>query len=109
MARVAVIAVHGVGKHEPGSSAQAMAELLLGLNAYTAPANGSPYTGFDATKIEVPLPGPKVFSAPQAKPDSWFEERRGFFAEKFRLRSWKKGPVPADLNDEFTLSQPWRL
>ncbi|MFL6311904.1 MAG: hypothetical protein ACJ71W_07340 [Terriglobales bacterium] len=105
MARVAVIAVHGVGKHEPGSSAQAMAELLLGLNAYTAPAHGSPYTGFDATKIEVPLPGPKVFSAHQAEPDSWFEERRGFFADKFSLRSWKTGPVPADLNDEFTLSQ----
>ncbi len=105
MARVAVVAVHGVGKHEPGSSAQAMAELLLGLNAYTAPANGSPYTGFDATKIEVPLPGPKVFSAPQAKPDSWFEERRGFFANKFRLPSWNKGPVRADLNDEFALTQ----
>jgi hypothetical protein len=82
-----------------------MAELLLGLNAYTAPANGSLYTGFDATKIEVPLPGPKVFSAPQAKPDSWFEERRGFFANKFRLPSWNKGPVRADLNDEFALTQ----
>jgi hypothetical protein len=105
MARVAVVAVHGVGKHEPGSSAQAMAELLLGLNTYTNPAKGSPYTGFDATKIEVPLPGPEVFSAPQEKPDSWFEERRGFFADKFRLRSWNKGPVPVDLNDEFALTQ----
>jgi hypothetical protein len=103
--RVAVIAVHGVGKHEPGSSAQAMAGLLLGLNAYSDPPTSSPYSGFDATKIEVPLPGPKVFSAPQAPPVSWFEERRGFFADKFRLRSWNKGPVASDLNDEFTLTQ----
>jgi hypothetical protein len=68
--RVAVIAVHGVGKHEPGSSAQAMAGLLLGLNAYRDPPTSSPYSGFDATKIEVPLPGPKVFSAPQEPPVS---------------------------------------
>jgi hypothetical protein len=104
-ARVAVIAVHGVGKHEPGSSAQAMAGLLLGLNAYADPPQSSPYCGFDATKIDVPLPGPKVFFAPQSPPVSWFEERRGFFADKFRLRSWNKGPAPADLNDEFTLTQ----
>lgn len=105
MARVAVVAVHGVGKHEPGSSAQAMAELLLGLNAYANPPKSSPYSGFDATKIEVPLPGPRVFSAPQKKPDSWFEERRGFFADKFRLSGWNKGPAGVDLNDEFTLTQ----
>ncbi|HEY2390923.1 MAG TPA: hypothetical protein VGK22_07090 [Candidatus Angelobacter sp.] len=103
--RCAVIAVHGVGKHEPGSSAQAIAGLLLGLNAYDAPPKSSPYSGFDTTKIDVPLPGPKVFFAPQSPPVSWFEERRGFFADKFRLRSWKKGSAKADLNDEFTLTQ----
>jgi len=113
--RVAVVAVHGVGKHKPGSSAQAMADLLLGLNAYTDAAAGSPYSGFDAAKIEVPLPGPSVFAAPRPPAGSrWdrlrtmFEERRGFFADSFQLKSWfgrRKAVSLPDFNDEFMAIQ----
>lgn len=113
--RVAVVAVHGVGKHKPGASAQAMADLLLGLNAHTGAAAGSPYAGFDTTKIEVPLPEPSVFEVQQPKTGSvWdrlrtmFEERRGFFADRFQLKSWfgrREVLCPLDLNDEFMAIQ----
>ncbi|HEX2331244.1 MAG TPA: hypothetical protein VHN74_21145 [Candidatus Angelobacter sp.] len=113
--RVAVIAVHGVGKHEPGSSAQGMADLLLGINAFTNPLQGSPYQDFNCEKIEVPLPGPSVFEQSLGKPATlWdrartvFEERRGFFADRFRLKNWRGGRAAlggADINDEFTVTQ----
>jgi hypothetical protein len=49
--RVAIIAVHGVAYHEPGASANAMSELLLGL-----PAGGrARYGPFAAETVHVPL------------------------------------------------------
>ncbi len=113
--RVAVIAVHGVGKHEPGSSAQGMADLLLGMNAFTDPQSGSPYQDFNCEKIEVPLPGPAVFKQDLGRPkELWdrmrtvFEERRGFFADRFTIKSWRQGRAAVgqpDINDEFTVTQ----
>jgi hypothetical protein len=56
---VAIIAIHGVGRHEPGASAEAIATLLssLGRKDRAADYAGSqpPYAGFDEHSIEVPL------------------------------------------------------
>jgi hypothetical protein len=98
--RVAVVAVHGVGHHEAGASASAVASLLLGLNAYSTLGGASLYSSFRTHAIDVPLPAPEVFRPPSGQrtqtPRWWsfrglsemFEERRGFFLDKYRLRSW---------------------
>ena len=115
-ARVAVVAVHGVGKHDAGCSARSMADLLLGLNACNDPAECSPYVSFTEEGIEVPLPGPAVFfDCAPSKKDLWttlrttFEERRGFFEDKFRLKNWRpelrEKIVAADISNEFMHSQ----
>lgn len=114
--RVAVVAVHGVGNHEPGASARGMADLLLGLNAYTHPNAGSPYSLFTGEEIDVPLPGPEVFAGPPpVKKSLWtklrttLEERRGFFENKYRWKNWraerKKEIDEADISDEFMVTQ----
>ena len=52
MPKIAVIAVHGVAYHEPGSSADAVSGLLLGLPK----VNGSPdYSPVKAETIHIPL------------------------------------------------------
>jgi hypothetical protein len=91
---VAVIAVHGVGQHSSGESANAMGDLLLGLNGFVEAA-GTPYSGFESEDIDMPLPGPKLFeSSPQEKAPLWtrvrtlMEERIGFFEDKYRFRTW---------------------
>src|SRR5271163_1214328 len=60
---VAVIAIHGVGRHAPGSSAEALATLLASLgredaaqrNPHAPPQNPAPYAGFDIRAIDVPV------------------------------------------------------
>jgi hypothetical protein len=56
---VAVIAIHGVGRHVPGASAEAIATLLSSLGRKDASADQvpaePPYAGFDEYSIEVPL------------------------------------------------------
>jgi hypothetical protein len=49
--KVAVIAVHGVAYHEPGSSANAVSELLLGLPQSV----GANYGPFAAETVHIPL------------------------------------------------------
>ncbi|MGA7791411.1 MAG: hypothetical protein WCA19_00140 [Candidatus Acidiferrales bacterium] len=50
--RIAVVAVHGVAYHEPGSSANAVSELLLGLPK----GGGSPrYAPIQAETLHIPL------------------------------------------------------
>jgi len=116
---VAVVAVHGVGRHETGASADAMANLLSGINGYSHPPGPTPYTNFVTQPIQVPLPGAGFFpslraAAPPARTSFWrrigkpFEERRDFFAEKFTRYNWStlKGVVaPADIADEFMKTQ----
>src|SRR5687768_11914170 len=46
--QIAVIAVHGVGNHERGGPARAIADLLLNTS-------GAPYSGFEAHNVRVPL------------------------------------------------------
>jgi hypothetical protein len=107
---VAVIAIHGVGQHAPGSSAEAMSTLLNSLGREdrrpdTQP-HERPYTGFVINSIDVPVrpvltedikqkeradtgesqPG-KPTAANDRYQNSWwakfwgvFDERRGFLA-----------------------------
>jgi hypothetical protein len=98
--KVAIVAVHGVGQHAAGASAQAVADLLAGLNSYTpAPhADGSSYSAFAVNAVDVPLPDAKLFTPfpPEKKPKEsiWttlsemFEERRGKFAHAYTYDAW---------------------
>jgi hypothetical protein len=116
---VAVVAVHGVGHHATGASADAMANLLSGINGYSHPPGPNLYTNFVTQPFQVPLPGAGFFPslrapAPPARKSFWnrigqpFEERRDFFAEKFKSYTWRTlaGVVaPADIADEFMKTQ----
>ncbi|MGA2420938.1 MAG: hypothetical protein ABSG69_12705, partial [Candidatus Acidiferrum sp.] len=107
---IAVIAIHGVGQHAPGSSAQALATLLASIGREdrrpdTQP-HERPYTGFVINSIDVPVrpvltedvkekevadtgesqPG-KPTTANERYQHGWwakvwgvFDERRGFLA-----------------------------
>jgi hypothetical protein len=113
---VAVIAIHGVGRHAPGASAEAVATLLLSMektgheehNAdelrQADQAKKSPlYSGFEIDSIDVPLR--PVLSPPEdagkaneryqqglfARVWGIFDERRGFLSE---TRNRKGGSLP---------------
>jgi hypothetical protein len=105
---VAVIAIHGVGRHAPGSSAEALATLLSSIGRKDGQADhiphAAPYAGFDTLSIEIPLapvatehavlPGaplskygkPLSSANDQLNRTRWqriwgvFDERRGFLA-----------------------------
>jgi hypothetical protein len=57
--RVAVIAVHGVAHHDPGASANAMADLLLSLPSFDLVESGESkkhyFEGFRSVGIQIPL------------------------------------------------------
>jgi hypothetical protein len=122
---VAVVAVHGVGRHETGASADAMANLLSGINGYKQPPGASPYTNFVTQPIQVPLPGAGFFPLLRrvptkkeleklAKKGTWrrfrnpFEERRDFFVDERVQYHWDTLPgvsAPPDIADEFMKTQ----
>jgi hypothetical protein len=95
---VAVIAIHGVGQHLSGVSADAVSTLLMSIGRngggtipYSQPT--PPYPGFVATSIEVPLrpvqsppdgtTGANDRNQPSRLSRIWgiFNERRGFLAQ----------------------------
>ena len=99
--RVAVIAIHGVGQHLPGASADAVSTLLMSLGRDTTRKEGEggwqneavpPYSGFVSTSIDVPLrpvqaPKESGANANYRNEGSWlsriwgmFDERRGYLA-----------------------------
>ena len=97
--QVAVIAIHGVGRHAPGSSAEAIATLLASIDradnshAYQhLPKGPRRCSGFDIDSIEVPLAAVATEHVP-AQPKrgllsriwSVFDERRGFLDQQRRL------------------------
>jgi hypothetical protein len=98
--KVAVVAVHGVGQHAAGASAQAVADLLAGLNSYISSegTDKASYSSFAVNELEVPLPDAKLFTPfpPEEKPkeslwtslSNMFEERRGIFARAYTLSAW---------------------
>lgn len=87
--KVAIVVVHGVGYHEPGASADAVSELLLGLKA----DSGSTYTPFTAETIHVPLRPLETrepLQSPSAKPASklltFMQERTVYLTAAWRER-----------------------
>jgi hypothetical protein len=99
--KVAVIAIHGVGHHESGATAQAVTDLLAGVvnssQKSGCEAAANLYTPFTLQQVQFPLPPPK----PKKEKDkklTWdtlrylFEERRGVFRELYTRKSWfRKG------------------
>jgi hypothetical protein len=80
--RVAVVGVHGVAHHDPGATANAMADLLLSL-----PANDHDalryFPSFQSVGIQVPLQPLVVYSpAEQDKPHTSFGQRLEFLQEE---------------------------
>ena len=85
--KVAVVVVHGVGYHEPGASADAVSELLLGLPAQ----DGSTYSAFSAETIHVPLrpleirgPLPREPHGAKSKFFSFLQERTVYLTAAWR-------------------------
>jgi hypothetical protein len=99
---VAVIAIHGVGRHLPGASAGAVSTLLMSIGRNTGASetekrrgtneNAPPYSGFATMPIDIPL---RPTQAPEGEAEianyrdkgSWlfrvwhlFDERRGYLA-----------------------------
>jgi hypothetical protein len=92
---VAVIAIHGVGQHPTGASADAVSTLLLELSEHDTKVKSEPlYPGFISTFIDVPLrpvctPSQYAHNANDRNQETRaqriigiFDERRGFLAQK---------------------------
>src|ERR671932_2614904 len=73
---IAVVAVNGVGDHQPGAAARAVADLLLRLRG----EQGSRYTSFAERTVRIPVKPARVNprSAPNVAPDL----RQSIFAEQ---------------------------
>ena len=96
--RVAVIAIHGVGHHESGATAQAVSDLLAGVVQQPAAKSGcdaavNVYTPFTLQQLQFPLPPPTPKKQAKRKL-SWdalryvFEERRGILRDLYTWESW---------------------
>jgi hypothetical protein len=86
--RVAVVAVHGVAYHEPGSSANAVSELLLGLPQ----KDGRPkYAPLQAETLHVPLHPLAVKKRLEPINPGFFQWLFGGLEERtsFMTRAWK--------------------
>jgi hypothetical protein len=90
--RVAVIAIHGVGYHESGASAEAVTDLLEGvLEDPKNPASPHRYGSFAPQEVQITLPRPIHEGKVQRKWENPFyamEERRGKLAEQSKLKTW---------------------
>jgi hypothetical protein len=95
--RVAVVAIHGVGHHESGATAQAVTDLLAGV-VHSAQKSecetaANLYTPFTLQQVQFPLPPPKP-KREKSKKFSWdslrylFEERRGVLRDLYTRKSW---------------------
>src|SRR5579864_7235806 len=89
--KVAVVAVHGVGYHLPGVSAEAVSELLLGLPAQDGVSTYGPFT---AETIHVPL---RPLEIRQPLPRATGPKFLGFLQERtaFLTAAWRTLKKPA--------------
>ena len=93
--RVAIIAIHGVGHHESGATAQAVTDLLGGVETGRNGVHRNRYTPFTPQRVQIALPPPSQHAG-KAPPRaySWrqlrylFEERRGVFRDLYCWTSW---------------------
>src|SRR5215475_13400423 len=104
--RVAVIAIHGVGHHESGATAQAVTDLLAGVETGAVAHPRNRYTSFSLRQVQVPLPpamdpyrddDPNGCSKPpdpnekhQWRLRAMFDERLGEFQTYYKWRAWFK-------------------
>jgi hypothetical protein len=100
--RVAVIAIHGVGHHESGATAQAVTDLLAGVETGSIAHPRNRYTPFSLDEIQIPLPpaeNPFHEVDPFHRRDqesakgkftigSMFDERRGEFQTYYEWNEW---------------------
>jgi len=90
--RVAVIAIHGVGYHESGASAESVTDLLEGV--IEDPKNSASrhrYGSFSPQEVQIALPRPPhAAKIPRKFENPFFamEERRGKLAAQSQLRTW---------------------
>jgi hypothetical protein len=96
--RVAVIAIHGVGHHESGATAQAVTDLLTGLETDANRDGHNRYSQFALRQVQIPLRAPQsperirlIEEANQGGIASTFEERRGVFRNLYSWAAWFGG------------------
>ena len=92
---VAVIAIHGVGRHLPGASAEALATLLASIGRKDGEADhishAAPYEGFDTLSIEVPLaPVATEHFVSRTAPKSKFGKPLSLANDRHQDTSWKR-------------------
>jgi hypothetical protein len=105
--KVAIVAVHGVGKHLPGETQEAIVDLLLSLPARGPYGSARQYTPFEAVGIRIPLQPVQTCSGPSIpeKRTLWqrlthlYEEQSVKFAN--RAESSKK-VLPGEAGLAFT-------
>jgi hypothetical protein len=101
--RVAIIGVHGVAHHDPGATANDMADLLLSLPSFDpteahrscAERPQRQFDHFEAVGIQVPLQPVCVKEEEKVKPRfnkfvRWFQEGSARFARGITgLKTWR--------------------
>ena len=95
--KVAVIGVHGVAHHDPGSTANAMADLLLSLPA-EHPGEPRYFDSFTAQGVEIPLRPLAVWKTQERAPRTFIErlfaplqEESTLLAESIRGQGGSRG------------------
>lgn len=90
--RVAVVAIHGVGYHESGASAESVTDLLEGvIEDPKNPGSRHRYGSFTPQEVQIALPRPIHGAKIHRKfenPLYAMEERRGKLAEQTKLQTW---------------------
>ena len=109
--RVAVIAIHGVGHHESGATAQAVTDLLAGVETGAVAHPRNRYTSFCLQQVQISLPSatnPYRDADPGrcGRPDPngkhpWrfraiFDERLGEFQTYYKWHAWFKNAGESD-------------
>jgi len=116
--KVAVIAIHGVGTHLSGASAEDVSTILTSIGraplgeGHEPPAEPKPaYSHFAVKSIEIPLrpvqsPKEEAKQANNTFRESWiarlwgmFDERRGFLAAERKGRKFLEQPPERNLRD----------
>ena len=109
--RVAIVAVHGVAYHEPGASANAMSELLLGLPE----ERGAKYGPFAAETVHIPLHPLSVEPLVQPPEGGLFNRFLDRFRERtvYLTRGWRsaggKRQLVGEKPDEMAANDFMRL
>jgi len=105
--RVAVIAIHGVGHHESGATAQAVTDLLAAVKLDESGSSHDRYTAFALKQVQIALPpadnpfqlhDPAKFVRERAEKKektslfrriaAIFDERRGIFQKYYKRNFW---------------------